>query len=56
MQNKKSKTKIAKTKIAKTKIAKDVGIEVIDHHLSANTSQSELLDLINKLKVSEKKF
>ena len=34
---------------AKTKSAKEVGIEVIDHHLSANTSQSELLDLINKL-------
>ena len=34
---------------AKTKSAKEVGIEVIDHHLSANTSQSELLDLVNKL-------
>ena len=31
---------------AKTKSAKEVGIEVIDHHLSANTSQSELLDLV----------
>ena len=34
---------------AKTKSAKEVGIEVIDHHLSANTSQSDLLDLVNKL-------
>ena len=34
---------------AKTKSAKEVGIEVIDHHLSANTSQSEILDLVNKL-------
>ena len=33
---------------AKTKSAKEVGIEVSDHHLSANTSQSDLLDLVNK--------
>ena len=36
---------------AKTKSAKEVGIEVIDHHLSANTSQSELLNLVDFLDV-----
>ena len=34
---------------AKTKSAKEVGIEVIDHHLSEKTSQKELLDLVNSL-------
>ncbi len=34
---------------AKTKSAKDVGIEVIDHHLDSQITQSELINLINKL-------
>ncbi len=34
---------------AKTKAAKEVGIRVFDYHLENNTSQKELLDLINKL-------
>ena len=34
---------------AKTKAAKEVGINVIDHHLEENTNQSELINLINKL-------
>ena len=34
---------------AKTKSAKEVGIEVIDHHLPEETSQEELLDIVNKL-------
>ena len=34
---------------AKTKNAKEVGIEVIDHHLSEKTSQKELLELVNSL-------
>jgi len=34
---------------AKTKNALEVGIEVIDHHLNENTTQDELLDLINIL-------
>ena len=34
---------------AKTKAAKEVGINVIDHHLEENTNQSELISLINQL-------
>ena len=34
---------------AKTKAAKEVGIRVFDYHLENNTSQKELLDLIDKL-------
>ncbi len=34
---------------AKTKSAKEVGIEVIDHHLSEETSEKELLQLVSKL-------
>ena len=34
---------------AKTKSATEVGIDVIDHHLSEETSQEELLNLVNKL-------
>ena len=34
---------------AKTKAAKEVGIHVFDYHLENNTSQKELLDLIDKL-------
>ena len=34
---------------AKTKSAKEVGIEVIDHHLEESISQDELLNLIEKL-------
>ena len=34
---------------AKTKSAKEVGIEVIDHHLKETVSQGELIDLINEL-------
>ena len=34
---------------AKTKSAKEVGIEVIDHHLDSQITQSELINLINKL-------
>ena len=34
---------------AKTKSAKEVGIEVIDHHLVEETSQKELLQLVSKL-------
>ena len=34
---------------AKTKAAKEVGIRVFDYHLENNTSQNELLDLIDKL-------
>ena len=34
---------------AKTKSAKEVGINVIDHHLSQETTQEELLEVINKL-------
>ena len=33
---------------AKTKSAKEVGIEVIDHHLEESISQDELLNLIEK--------
>ncbi len=38
---------------AKTKSAKEVGIEVIDHHLEETTSQNELINLINKLNIQE---
>tara|TARA_Y100000768_G_C23956169_1_gene672918 strand:+ start:744 stop:1628 length:885 start_codon:yes stop_codon:yes gene_type:complete len=34
---------------AKTKSAKEVGIEVIDHHLDENTNEEDLLKLINDL-------
>ncbi len=34
---------------AKTKSALEVGIEVFDHHLDANVSQTELLELVYKL-------
>ena len=34
---------------AKTKAAKDVGINVIDHHLEESTSQNDLINLINQL-------
>ena len=34
---------------AKTKNAREVGIEIIDHHLENSTSQEELLKLINTL-------
>ncbi len=38
---------------AKTKSAKEVGIEVIDHHLNQETSQEELLQLILNLNNQE---
>ncbi len=38
---------------AKTKSAKEVGIEVIDHHMSEETSQKELLKLVESLNVQE---
>ena len=38
---------------AKTKNAKEVGINVFDHHLDANITEKELLDLINKLNTQE---
>ena len=38
---------------AKTKSANEVGIEVIDHHLEEQTSQDELLKLIDKLNNQE---
>jgi len=34
---------------AKTKSAKEVGIEVIDHHLSKETTEEELLKIVDKL-------
>ena len=34
---------------AKTKSAKEVGIEVIDHHLDEETSEKDLLQLVSKL-------
>ncbi len=34
---------------AKTSSAKEVGIEVIDHHLSEETTQEQLLELVNTL-------
>ena len=38
---------------AKTKSAKEVGIEVIDHHLAEEISEGELLELVNKLNNQE---
>ncbi len=38
---------------AKTKSAKEVGIEVIDHHLSENTTEKDLLILIEELNNKE---
>ena len=34
---------------AKTKSAKEVGIEVIDHHLSEETTEAELLEIVDNL-------
>ena len=34
---------------AKTKSAREVGIEVIDHHLDENTSENQLIELVHKL-------
>ena len=34
---------------AKTKAAKEVGIDVIDHHLEESTNQNDLINLINQL-------
>jgi len=34
---------------AKTKAAKEVGIDVIDHHLEESTNQNDLINLISKL-------
>ena len=39
---------------AKTRGAKEVGIEVIDHHLSETTTQNELLDIVNSLNDNDK--
>ena len=38
---------------AKTKSAKEVGINVIDHHLEDSTTENELLELITKLNNNE---
>ena len=38
---------------AKTKSAKEVGIEVIDHHIDEKTTEKELLELVNKLNNQE---
>jgi len=38
---------------AKTKSAKEVGIEVIDHHIDKETTEKELLELVNKLNNQE---
>ena len=38
---------------AKTKSAKEVGIEVIDHHLAEQTSEKELLELVDNLNNQE---
>ena len=38
---------------AKTKSAKEVGIEVIDHHIDEETTEKELLELVNKLNNQE---
>ena len=38
---------------AKTKSAKEVGINVIDHHLEDSITQNELLELINRLNNNE---
>ena len=34
---------------AKTQAAKEVGINVIDHHLEESTNQNDLINLINQL-------
>ena len=39
---------------AKTKSAKEVGIDVIDHHLSQETSEKDLLELVYKLNNQDK--
>ena len=38
---------------AKTKSAKEVGIEVIDHHIGEETTEKELLELVSKLNNQE---
>jgi methylenetetrahydrofolate dehydrogenase (NADP+)/methenyltetrahydrofolate cyclohydrolase len=38
---------------AKTKSAKEVGIEVIDYHIGEETTEKELLELVNKLNDQE---
>ena len=38
---------------AKTKSAKEVGINVVDHHLEDSITQNELLELINRLNKNE---
>ena len=38
---------------AKTKSAKEVGIEVIDHHIGEETTEKELLELVDKLNKQE---
>ena len=38
---------------AKSKSAKEVGIEVIDHHIGEQTSEKELLELVSKLNNQE---
>ena len=38
---------------AKTKSAKEVGIEVIDYHIGEETTEKELLELVNKLNHQE---
>ncbi len=38
---------------AKTKAAKEVGINVIDHHLEETTNQNDLINLINQLNNNE---
>ena len=38
---------------AKTKAAKEVGINVIDHHLKETTNQNDLINLINQLNNNE---
>ena len=38
---------------AKTKSAKEVGIEVVDHHIGEETTEKELLELVSKLNNQE---
>ncbi len=38
---------------AKTKSAKEVGIEVIDHHLDEETTENQLLELVTKLNIQD---
>ncbi len=38
---------------AKTKAAREVGIEVLDHHLDESTTENQLLDLVDKLNNQE---